>query len=214
MKSRLLFYFNGFNSAIPEDWSDNAKICGVEALAARHGFRFLPRTVNFREARKRADAVLREAATVQGRAGARVIFAGSSMGGWFARVLQLMLAERAPGLRADALAFNPAFDLQLHGHVLVGPQVNQVTGEAYDWTADDSRRLALLEQAVDYDRPLPFFVYVDQADEVIDWRASAARHSGMARFVSWQGGSHLFEHVQEALQDFTTAAALEERPAS
>lgn len=214
MSSKLLFYFNGFNSAIPADWSDNAKICGVEALAARHGFRFLPRTVNYREARQRAEAVLREASEAHGRNGSRVIFAGSSMGGWFARILQLMLAEREPGLRADALAFNPAFDLQLHGHLLVGPQVNHVTGESYEWTANDSRRLASLEEAVDYDRSLPFFVYVDQGDEVIDWRTSAARHSRIARFVSWEGGSHLFEHVPEALQDFAAAAALEARPTS
>ena len=201
----LLLYFNGFNSGIPEDWSDNQKISGVEDFALRQGFRFAPCTVDYRCARERSAEILERVDADLGGDGGRVILSGASLGGWFARIVQVKLAQRRPGLATEALAFNPAFDLRLHGQVLLGPQVNTVTQERYEWAAGDSERLGRLEQSVDYDAPLPFFVYVDKGDEVIDWRASAARHEGIARFRSFEGGSHLFEHVREALDDFAAA---------
>lgn len=213
--TRQLFYFNGFNSAIPADWSDNEKIVAVADYARRSGFRFVPRSVNYRRATEESAAILSEldfplpagppAPEPAGRAGAdtgHIIFAGSSMGGWFARIMQLMLARARPEATIEALAFNPAFDLCLHGDVLLGPQVNHVTLEGYEWTEADGERLAGLERAVDYDAPLPFFVYVDKGDEVIGWPYSAARHGPIARFVAFEGGSHTFEHAREALEDF------------
>lgn len=213
--TRLLFYFNGFNSAIPADWSDNEKIVAVADYARRHGFRFAPRSVNYRRATEESAAILgelgvalpssssaTEPAGSEGAARAQIIFAGSSMGGWFARIMQLMLAQARPEATIEALAFNPAFDLCLHGDVLLGPQINHVTFEEYEWTEADGERLAGLERAVDYDAPLPFYVYVDKGDEVIGWHDSAARHGPIARFVAFDGGSHSFEHAPEALQDF------------
>jgi len=193
------FYFNGFNSAIPEDWSDNEKILAVEGYAAARGFRFLPYTVNYRRAREHAAEILRQLA---GETVEQVVFSGSSMGGWFARIMQLLLVRERPDLPVRALAFNPAFDLGLHGHMLLGPQVNFVTLEEYEWTERDSAKLKLLEDSVDYDAALPFYVYVDKGDEVIGWEHSAARHGHIARFRAFEGGSHSFEHSREALRDF------------
>jgi predicted esterase YcpF (UPF0227 family) len=196
-----LFYFNGFNSAIPADYSDNEKIVAIERYAARAGWRFLPWSVDYRRAAEHVEELL---GRLNGHAGP-VIFSGSSMGGWFARIMQLRLAAEHPALRITAFAFNPAFDLALHGQVLLGPQVNFVTGESYEWLQDDCKRLAALERSVDYDAPLAFHVYVDKEDEVIDWRASAARHAGMSSFTAFEGGSHLFEHAAEALEHLEQA---------
>jgi predicted esterase YcpF (UPF0227 family) len=208
---KFLYYFNGFNSAIPEDWSDNDKLVAVEDWAGRRGYRFLPYSVDYRRAGAQAEEIV--AGLAGGFAGGggdssspeRVIFSGSSMGGWFARVMQLRLVGVRPGLPVEALAFNPAFDLGQHGHMLLGPQVNLVTGESYEWAARHSAALGRLEASVDFDAPLPFFVYVDQGDEVIDWQRSAARHASIARFLAFAGGSHSFEHTPEALQDFDAA---------
>lgn len=203
--SRLLFYFNGFNSAIPADWSDNAKIVAVERYAARHGYDFRPTTVNYRHARRQAGAIVRQLCTAWPEVPdppVRVVFVGSSMGGWFARILQLRLAACRPDWPIEALAFNPAFDLARHGHMLLGPQINFVTQEAYDWTEMDSAALAELEVSVDFDSPRPYFVYVDKEDEVIDWQMSAERLGRIAHFRAFEGGSHHFEHAEDALADF------------
>jgi predicted esterase YcpF (UPF0227 family) len=209
--AKLLFYFNGFNSAIPADWSDNEKLVAVEEFARSHGYRFLPTSVDYRRATERAREILESAGPGLGGVQA-VLFSGSSMGGWYARVMQLLLAARRPGLPCEALAFNPAFDLGLHGHLLLGPQLNFVTGEAYEWTEADGRRLAALEASVDFDAALPFFVYVDKGDEVIGWSHSAERHAPIAHFRAFEGGSHSFEHAREALADYASVrAALEAR---
>jgi predicted esterase YcpF (UPF0227 family) len=204
-RSKLFFYFNGFNSAIPDDWSANEKIVAVEDYAGRRGFRFVPCTVNYRRAGQQATNILAEIQdAARGAEPEHVLFSGSSMGGWFARIMQLRLARACPGLRVEALAFNPAFDLGRNGHMLLGPQVNFVTLEAYEWTEQDSANLKILEDSVDYDAPLPFFVYVDKGDEVIGWEHSAQRHGSISRFLAFAGGSHSFEHVREALLDFDT----------
>lgn len=208
---KLLFYFNGFNSAVPEDWSDIDKIVAVADWAERRGYRFLPCSVDYRRAAAQAGEILGglgggfAGGGVDSSSPERVIFSGSSLGGWFARVMQLRLARARPGLPVEALAFNPAFDLGRHGHMLLGPQVNLVTGERYQWTARHSAALGRLEASVDTDAPLPFFVYVDQGDEVIDWQRSAAHHARIARFLAFEGGSHSFEHAPQALQDFDAA---------
>lgn len=195
------FYFNGFNSAILEDWSGSPKIVAVAEFARESGFEFLPVSINFRKARLHSQEILKQVS----ESDRRVVFCGSSMGGWFARVLQLLLARSMPGLRVEAIAFNPAFDLVSHADMLSGPQVNYVTLEEYVWTEEHSDGLKQMERSVNYDSALPFYVYVDKGDELIGWKYSAAWHSGIANFVTFEGGCHSFDHFREALQDFDAA---------
>ena len=150
-----LYYFHGFNSAIPGDISESPKILETADYARRRGLQFLPQTIDYREAAFHAEEIV-SMATCHG---GEILFCGASLGGWFARVLQLLLLRASPGQPATAVVFNPAFDLALHGHMLIGRQVNYVTAEQYHWTALHSRRLAELERMVDYDLDLPFHVF-------------------------------------------------------
>ncbi len=202
-RAKLLFYFNGFNSAILEDWSGSPKIVAVADYARREGFGFRPVSINYRRAVAHRDEILEGLP----RELERVVFCGSSMGGWFARIMQLSLLARQPEMDCEALVFNPAYNLVEHGWMLLGPQVNHVTGEAYEWTEAHSRQLANLEQSVDYGAPFPFYVYVDKGDEVIGWEGSARRHSPISRFIAFEGGCHSFDHVFDALADFDSAHA-------
>ena len=192
------FYFNGFNSAILDDFSDNPKIVAVADFARSRGYRFVPQSICFRHAREHSEEII-------GKIGAavdEVVFCGSSMGGWFARIMQLKSGGAQPGLRTAAVAFNPAFDLVLYGHMLLGAQVNHVTGEKYTWTREHGRHLTALEREISYDSDDPFFVFVDKGDELIGWEQSAQRHSSISKFVAYEGGCHSFDHYNEALQSF------------
>jgi len=192
------FYFNGFNSAILDDFSDNPKIVAVADFARSRGYRFVPQSICFRHAREHSEEII-------GKIGAavdEVVFCGSSMGGWFARIMQLKSGGAQPGLRTAAVAFNPAFDLVLYGHMLLGEQVNHVTGEKYTWTREHGRHLTALEREISYDSDDPFFVFVDKGDELIGWEQSAQRHSSISKFVAYEGGCHSFDHYNEALQSF------------
>jgi len=196
--AKPFFYFNGFNSAIPADFSGNPKITAVADYAQSRGFEFAPFSVCYRRAAEQASRVLeRVGPTVND-----VIICGSSMGGWFARIVQLMLARKRPAIRTAAIGFNPAYDLSMHAYLLLGPQQNYVTQERYVWTSVHSAGLRALENSIDYGSSLPFFVYIDKGDEVIDWERSAAKHSRLSHLVVFEGGCHSFDHYREALQDF------------
>lgn len=203
-KRNSFFYFNGFNSAILDDFSGNGKIVAVSGFAESRGLEFVPVSVNYRRASEQSREILD---SIEG-AESRIVFAGSSMGGWFARIMQLLLLRSRPGLRVEALAFNPAFDISENHGLLLGPQVNHVTGESYVWTEAHGERLVALENTVDYDQRAPFFVYVDKGDEVIPWPLSAGRHDPISRFVAFDGGCHSFEHYREALEDFDELTAV------
>ncbi len=133
------------------------------------------------------------------------VFCGSSMGGWFARIVQLMLADERPEIKTAAIAFNPAYDLSMYGHLLLGKQRNHVTFEEYVWTVDHSAQLRELESGVAYRSELPFFVYLDKGDEVIGWERSSLRHAPISRLTVFEGGCHSFDHYHEALADFDKA---------
>ncbi len=192
---KLFFYFNGFNAAILPDFSGSPKVAAVAEFALAEGFRFIPVSTCYRRAGKHLEEVLGKIPE-----GTReVVFCGSSMGGWFARILQLHLNLDKPRLRSTAVAFNPAFDVCVHGHMLLGEQVNFVTGEKYTWTEDHAAGLCNLEAGVDYDLPLPFHVFIDKGDEVIDWKFSAARHAPISQLTLYEDGCHSFDHYREAL---------------
>lgn len=198
---KFFYYFNGFNSAILEDYSGSEKIVAAAEFAREIGFRFLPVSINFRQAVNHQRLILDQIHDDVDE----VIFCGSSMGGWLARILQMSLTEYRPWLKTAAIGFNPAFDLGPNEDFLVGPQMNYVTFEKYEWTADHARQLRDLEEQVDYDAAQPFYVYCDKGDEVIPWEASASRHQGISRFVAFEGGCHSFDHFTEALRDFNNS---------
>ena len=195
---KLFYYFNGFNSAILEDFSGSPKIVAAADFAQKNGLHFVPVSISFRQAVKHRNDILQSLPDEL----AEVIFCGSSMGGWFARVMQLSLLQSRPEVSIAAIGFNPAFDLPFHEDALVGPQVNYVTFEKYVWTAQHSRQLRMMEEAVDYDADQPFYVYCDKNDEVIPWKSSKARHHEISRFITYPGGCHSFDHFNEALADF------------
>jgi predicted esterase YcpF (UPF0227 family) len=195
---KLFYYFNGFNSAILEDYSGSPKMVAAAEFAREEGFQFVPVSINFRQAATHRQLILDQI----GDDIEQVVFCGSSMGGWFARIMQLSLNRRRPELKIAAIGFNPAFDLGPNEDFLIGPQMNFVTFEEYEWTADHARQLKALEEQVDYDAAQPFYVYCDKGDEVIPWQTSAARHSRISRYITYPGGCHSFDHFQQALADF------------
>lgn len=197
-EAQPLFYFHGFNSAIPADISESPKIAAVEEYARRSERAFHPVNVDYRQATKRSCELLGQV----GEGVDQVLYCGASMGGWFARIMQILLARERPDIRVEAVVFNPAFNLAEFSHMLEGPQENYVTLEKYVWTTAHSRQMVELERSVDYFARLPFWVYVDRDDEVINADWSERWHRGYARFKAFSGGCHSFDHAREALEDY------------
>jgi predicted esterase YcpF (UPF0227 family) len=195
---KQLFYFNGFNTAIPDDIGVNAKISAVADYCMRADYEFNPTTIDYRKVFEHRDTVLSRV----NPAADEVVLCGTSMGGWFARILQLSLAASGFTGGIATLAFNPAFNIGVNTDRFLGRWENFVTFEPYEWTAVHGDQLRQFEAAVDYDAAGAFYIYCDKDDEVIDWQVSAARHAGISKFLAFEGGCHSFEHFREALEDF------------
>lgn len=110
-------------------------------------------------------------------------FVGSSLGGFYAT----HLAERY-GARAVLVnpAVRPARDLAPY----VGVQTNLHTGEAFEVFASDFDDLRALEVGK-ITRPERYWLLVETADEVLDYREAVTFYGGAYQYVRG-GGDHTF----------------------
>ena len=117
---------------------------------------------------------------------------GSSLGGFYATVL----AERL-GCRAALL--NPAVRPHRHFDKFLGPQKNLYTGEEFVLTREHVDELKSLQPAA-ITRPERYWLFVETADEVLDYREAVAFYRGALHTIE-RGGDHTLvsfpEHVPE-----------------
>jgi predicted esterase YcpF (UPF0227 family) len=117
---------------------------------------------------------------------------GSSLGGFYATVL----AERI-GCRAALL--NPAVRPHTHFDRHLGPQRNMYSGEEFVLTREHVDELLHLQPAA-ITRPERYWLFVETADEVLDYREAVDFYAGALHTVV-RGGDHTLvsfpEHVPE-----------------
>ncbi|WP_137887079.1 YqiA/YcfP family alpha/beta fold hydrolase [Pseudomonas sp. 2FE] len=114
----------------------------------------------------------------------RPVLVGSSLGGYYAT----HLAERH-GLKA--VLINPAVcpHRLFEGHL--GTQQNYYSGESWELTADHVAALAELEVPPPND-PARYQVWLQTADETLDYRQAEAYYRGCALHIQ-AGGDHGFQ---------------------
>ncbi|MEN8167451.1 MAG: YqiA/YcfP family alpha/beta fold hydrolase [Pseudomonadota bacterium] len=121
-----------------------------------------------------------------------LLLVGSSMGGFYGQYL----ARRFP---LDHLVMiNPALRPWELLRQVVGWQYNQALNERYYLSEEmvaATRRFAI-EDVAD---GIPTTLLLDQGDELIDWRIAAAIYAGSGDIHDYPGGSHGFEHMDEAV---------------
>ena len=123
----------------------------------------------------------------------KLLLVGSSMGGFWARYL-------APELGAGMVLINPAMHPETDLMGAVGLNKNEAKGEEYVVTEEQVKALARYQvRACDPD--VPTLVLLDEADEVLDYRAAQAFYRACGRVIVYPGGSHRFEHLPEALPE-------------
>lgn len=172
-----------------------------------HGFRSSPASEKAQAMREAVDALPRErdielwipdldaspriavngvvqwVEQTRGADAARITFVGSSLGGFYAT----WLAER---LGARAVLVNPATQPYDDLRDYLGMQTNLYTGRRFEVTHAHFDELRAFDVAVIAD-PSRYLLYVQSADELLDWRVAVARYGG-----AWQciegGGDHGF----------------------
>ena len=170
-----LLYIHGLNSS-PASLKANQLLRAMTRLGLAERLRVPALDHHPRQAIAQLEAAIAELG--------RPVLVGSSLGGYYAT----HLAERH-GLKA--VLINPAVrpHLLFDGHL--GPQQNHYSGETWEPTTDHVTALAALEVPPPQD-PARYQVWLQTADETLDYRAAAAYYRGCALRIQ-AGGDHGFQ---------------------
>jgi len=122
--------------------------------------------------------------------GNAITVTGSSLGGYYA----LYLAHR---FSLPSILINPLVD-QNALRKAIGPQRNYYTDESYDWTEEHCLQLDEIKVEPDQLQIRPLLL-LDEKDEVINSHKTATHFSELAETHLFSGGSHRFDHMDEAL---------------
>ena len=126
----------------------------------------------------------------------RLALMGSSLGGYYAQYL----ASTRDDIDRVVL-INPALDPQPPLEPWIGANTNMVTGEPFHFSRETWERLA------DFDAPstsitTPTLLLLDSGDEVIPHRFAVAKYRNLSgRTIVYPGGSHAFDHLDEAIPE-------------
>lgn len=122
-----------------------------------------------------------------------LLLVGSSMGGFYGQYL----SRRFPV--NHLVMINPALEPWELLRQLLGWQYNEALDERYylsEAMVAATRRYAI--EAADVG--VPVTLLLDKGDELIDWRIANTIYAGIAEIHAFEGGSHTFEHMDEALR--------------
>ena len=138
-----------------------------------------------------SDALAQALTKASGR-GEPVVLVGSSMGGFYGQYL----AQRFPV--EHLVMINPALRPWELLKQVVGWQVNEAQGERYYLSREmvAATRRYDLEDVSD---AAPTTLLLDQGDELIDWHIAESIYAGRAEIHAFPGGSHAFDHMDEAV---------------
>ena len=116
---------------------------------------------------------------------------GSSLGGYYAQYFGSVHKN------AKIVLINPALEPQKTLKTQIGFNVNMVTGEPFVFSQQDYETLVNYDVDAEQLRNRCLLL-VDEADEVIDCRHAIRKYENLATIKVFPGGSHSFEHLQEA----------------
>lgn len=125
-----------------------------------------------------------------------VCLIGTSLGGFFA-------AYYSAHLNAPAVLINPLAEVEDLAATAIGEHVNYATGEPFEVDEEDVERLRTMSTQMQPSRA-PTLLLLDKGDEELDYRKAVARYGEDANVHLFEGGSHRFEHLPEALPEILT----------
>jgi predicted esterase YcpF (UPF0227 family) len=143
------------------------------------------------------DAVNQHAAQLPSHE--RIVLIGSSLGGFYAR----LLARKLDCIH-HVVMINPALSPCRELQQLIGQHRNYQTGELFTLSAEDVAAFAPYE-AVELPEQTGLTILLDEGDEVIPFQEAYERYRERGHLIVYPGGSHAFEHLPEAVGHITKA---------
>ena len=196
MKKKAIIYLHGFNSA-SLDLNGNLliskeKLRVMQEFCSDKGVLFYTPNVDYLDFRSLIDDILFEWNQILDR-GYDVIFMGSSMGGFASEYLAMKTG-------CKAIMINPVLCPSELLTQFIGVTENFETGQSYSWEQPDCQQYLQYEQELaSSTQAIDRTILLDMADELLDSEKTLSKYDAVANVVCFEGGSHSFEHMVQAL---------------
>lgn len=196
MKYQAIIYLHGFNSA-SQDLNgqllvQKQKLAVLQAYCEQQQIRLIAPNVSYRHFEDLIEDQLLTWNQLLDQ-GVEAVFMGSSMGGFASEYLGMRTGS-------PAIMINPVIYPTELLPQFIGVNTNNETGESYDWQMSDCLLYRDFENELrSSKRGFSRLVLLDQADELLDAMHALDFFQSQADVVCFSGGSHAFEHMQEAL---------------
>ncbi len=192
----VIIYLHGFNSAsLDLDGkllTRKEKLAVMQAFCAEHDVVFSSPNIDYRDFQGFVEDMLFEWNQFLDT-GHAIVFMGSSMGGFASEYLAMKTGGKA-------IMINPAISPSELLPQFIGVTENYETGQPYDWSRSHCEQYRRYEQELgDSRKTFDLTLLLDMADELLDSEKTRSQYQGKANVVSFDGGSHSFEHMQQAL---------------
>ncbi len=196
MTQHAIIYLHGFNSASLDRegklLTRKSKLLVLQEFCTQNAVVLHTPNVDYRDFEKLiADSLLAWKQFVE--LGYQVTLMGSSMGGFSSEYLALKTG-------CPAIMINPAISPSSLLPYFLGTNSNPDTGLVYAWEPQHCQQYVPFEQEIsDNFLNIKRTLLLDRADELLDTANTIAKYQASSEIVAFDGGSHSFEHMQEAL---------------
>ena len=196
MSKKAIIYLHGFNSASLDVngnlLTNKEKLVVMQDFCLKNDVVFSSPNVDYRDFANIIEDVLYQWHQLLDL-GFAVFFMGSSMGGFASEYLALKTASKA-------IMINPAINPSVLLTQFIGVEANAETGEPYEWQLSHCQQYLEYERAIaNHQHKADLTVLLDLADALIDAKKTREEYHTKANVVCFNGGSHSFEHIQQAL---------------
>lgn len=196
MKNALI-YIHGFNSASQDERGNillsKSKLRILTDFCAQNDFRFLAPNLDYLN----VDEVIVRLIKLENQLvsnGYEVNYIGTSLGGFFAEYMAMITCTKAIMINP---AINPSTTLKRY----IGPCQNYANNHEYIWTQENCDAFKPYEEdLLEFPRgEVPRTILLDMGDELLDSSETIRKYEGKVEFHTYEGGSHRFDHLEEAL---------------
>ena len=194
---KAIIYLHGFNSA-SLDLSGNLltskqKLVVLDRFSKEKQIKFCTPNVDYRSFED-VTRYLTELFEDFKSKDFNVLFMGSSLGGFTSEYMAMTTQSKA-------IMINPAISPSALLTQFIGVSENFELNEPFDWSMSHCEQYISYEEEVNkqLNNKISRTILLDMADELINSSETLKKYQEIAKIVTFQGGSHGFEHIEEAL---------------
>jgi len=196
MMKKAIIYLHGFNSASldldGELLTNKEKLLVMQEFCAQKDILFYTPNVDYRDFEGIVEDMLFQWNQYLDQS-YDVIFMGSSMGGFTSEYLAMKTG-------CKAIMINPAITPSKLLSQCIGVTENYETGQPYQWDQTQCEPYRKYEQELESSsQAIDRTILLDMADEYINSENTVSIYKEKANIVTYEGGSHGFEHIKQAL---------------